>query len=220
MVTRVIRIDETGVRFPHGPQMETSDHAVLIIQGLNDRPGKYDWLIKLGNWEANGFVPVVYRPSWHDREAFNQKLEKAVREIEKMSHSFRKISIVGCSAGGSFAGNLFYKSGKVHKMVNNCGRLKVGPKNGFRGFKERTISSNAFAQSVIWFENEVEPHLSLKQRKRIMTIRPFLGDELVPGETVVINGALNRVLYCCEHGITIATALIFPNMIQEFFKND
>ena len=64
-----------------------------------------------------------------------------------------------------------------------------------------------------------EPWLEI-DKKRIMTIRPLLGDELVPGNTATIIGAQNITLPTGEHLLTIGAALtIFGKRIIDFLKD-
>ncbi len=198
--------------------MTESRHAVMIVRGLNDqREGIYERLIGFGGWEKDGLTPFVYRPNWHDGEDFKEKLKKGLQEIEKLHDQYGRVSVVGCSAGGSFAGNMFGESKLAHKMVNNCGRMRKGEVFGFRGFIKRTATSYPFAQSVVYFEESIEPNLTTYQRGNIMTITPLLGDELVPANTVLIRGARNITLPLIEHGFTIAAGL-FSRQVREFLK--
>ena len=53
----------------------------------------------------------------------------------------------------------------------------------------------------------------------MMSIRPFFGDELVPANAAILEGALNKNVYVGEHMIGIGTALLFPQQIVNFLLN-
>ena len=131
-----------------------------------------------------------------------------------------EISIIGCSAGGSAALNaLLKRPGKVERAINVCGRLRRGRQKGFRSFESRTRSSKSFAQSVDFFEQH-EESLSDEERKRVMTVRPLFGDELVPADTVSLSGACNIVIPSIEHVFSIYAALtIFSSRLCRFLKD-
>ena len=60
----------------------------------------------------------------------------------------------------------------------------------------------------------------MQDRKKILTVRPFFGDELVPADTVVIQGALNKTVPMGEHVLSIATALILYRPVIAFLKGN
>lgn len=54
-----------------------------------------------------------------------------------------------------------------------------------------------------------------------MTVRPLLGDELVPADTAVIEGANNITVPSIEHVISIAASLtIFSTPLLSFLQQE
>lgn len=193
-------------------------HYVIFIPGLGNDTN----IIRIATlfWRKYNLKPLVYPFNWHEKNTnFQRNLSKLSNLISKLSQDQCKVSLVGCSAGGSVALNAFYENNKVSKIVNVCGRLRKGTQKGFRSFTARTKSSKLFAESVELCEERTDS-LSEVDRKMIMTIRPLLGDELVPGNTTTINGAKNITLPTGEHLITIGVSLtIFAKRIINFLKN-
>ena len=95
----------------------------------------------------------------------------------------------------------------IYKSINICGRLRPGNQTGFRSFNTRTKSSHKFAQSVLQFTQK-EKFLTTSQQKRMMTISPLFGDELVPKNTCLLNKSKNIFLPTVGHSLTIICALV------------
>src|SRR3989339_119063 len=180
-------------------------HYVIIIPGLSNDTTKVK--IATSFWRKYNLQPLIYPFNWHKKNTdFTESLSKLLNLISKLSQNQNKVSLVGCSAGGSTVLNAFYKNNNVYKIVNVCGRLRKGMQKGFRSYGTRTKSSKLFAESVELCEKRID-NLSEIDKKRIMTIRPLLGDELVPGNTATIIGAQNITLPTGEHLLTIGAAL-------------
>jgi len=105
----------------------------------------------------------------------------------------------------------------IAKAVNVCGRLRAG-NHRVRSLNNMAKTSIAFKQAVQQFEN-MESELTPDDRKRLMTIRPFFGDELVPSDTVGIEGANNQLVYLPTHILGIGYSLKFSNQIIKFLVN-
>ena len=195
-------------------------HKVIIVQGLGKDKNKLIWITK--HWRKYGFDPIVYSIGWHDSEqGFIPKLDRLLEFIDKLYEEGNVISLVGTSAGGSAVVNAFTKrKRKIASVVNICGRLRVGTHKGIHSFEARTAPSPAFAESVHMCEQEIEA-FTLDDKKRILTIRPLFGDELVPANTVTIDGANNVVIPSGEHVLSIALALslLFAEVIGFLIKS-
>ncbi|MEI6462560.1 MAG: hypothetical protein WCO33_02725 [bacterium] len=200
-------------------------HIVIFVPGLGDEvnSSQVRRLIWATNrWKKHGVEPVVYLIDWYSNQReFKPKLKKLLREIDKYSKKGYKVSLVGCSAGGSAVLNAFIERREsICKVIDVCGRLRKGIQKGFRSFESRTYKSQAFAEAVEGFENR-EYLLSSEDRKRIMTIRPLLGDELVPASTNILNGANNITVPLFEHGISIFASLtVFSKNIIKFIESE
>lgn len=181
-------------------------HVVIIIPGLGDETRILRWVVR--HWRQYGLIPVVYSVGWRDREtSFLPKLAGLVGKIDQLIKEGNKVSLIGTSAGGSAAINAFMeRKSKIHRVINVCGRLRVGPTTGFRSFDSKTRSSPAFAESVRLCERGIA-QLSLPDRRKIMTVRALFGDELVPPETAIVDGARNIHVPTGEHMLSIGAAL-------------
>ncbi|MDP1722901.1 MAG: hypothetical protein Q8L37_06890 [Candidatus Gottesmanbacteria bacterium] len=191
-------------------------HTVIIIPGLGDETrvlGYITW-----HWKSYGLEPVVYSVGWRDgEESFRLKLNRLVKLIDEFVKKGAMVSLVGTSAGGSAALNAFTeRKNKIHRVINVCGRLRVGPTTGLRSFASKTKSSPAFAQSVRLCEQSIK-RLAVADRKKIMTVHAMFGDELVPSETTIIEGANNIQVPTAEHIVSIGAALtVFSKSLISF----
>jgi hypothetical protein len=194
-------------------------HVAIIIPGLGDKIALFSILKR--HWQNNGVELVVYSLGWRDKENFDSKLKKLTQLIDEQ-HAKKgiQVSLIGCSAGGSAILNAFIeRKNSLHKVINICGRLRTGKQKGFRSLKTRSKSSISFNQAVKLFEQQ-ENLLSSEDRKRIMTIRALLGDELVPSDTTTINGAYNLAIPTVEYSISIILALtILSKSLISFLKD-
>ena len=180
-------------------------HHVIIVPGLGDDADKLSWLTN--HWRKHGLEPIVHSVGWHDEQKFQPKLSVLVEMIDRYAQNGDKVSLVGCSAGGSAVLNAFFeRKNVVHRVISVCGRLRSGNQKGFRSFEARTDSSPSFATSVQLFESR-EDSLSDNDRQKIMTVRALFGDELVPADTTILRGAYNTVVPTPEHVLSIAMAL-------------
>lgn len=198
----------------------SKEHKVIVIPGLGDDTKKLKWAVR--NWKNYGLKPVVYSLGWRDNEnSFKPKLQRLLEMIDRFTDSGDSVSLVGTSAGGSAVLNAFIeRNGSINKVVNVCGRLRVGPITGFRSFEAKTRSSIAFAESVRLCERRLGL-LSDLDLKKIMTVRPMFGDELVPSETTILQGALNTKVPTPEHMLSIGAALtVFSQPIILFLKGE
>ncbi len=174
------------------------------------------WTVE--RWQKFGLTPIVASIHWRDGGKYSEKLSTVLQLIDTYSHK-GKVSLVGTSAGASLAFNAFFeRKDTVHRVVNVCGRLRAG-NHHWRSLKKMAWSSEAFEQSVLNFES-VEEKLSAVDRQKIMTIRPFFGDELVPRDTAFLPGAHNRWIYTPEHVLSIYLSLRFARPIIEFLTGN
>lgn len=194
----------------------SKEHRVIVIPGLGDEVNKISWAVS--HWRKYDLEPFVQRMGWHDGEQdFQPKLRTLLKMIDQYVEDDDRVSLVGCSAGGSAVLNAFFeRRDVVHRVINVCGRLRKGNQRSFRSFKTRTVSSPSFAQSVRLFESR-EDLLSESDREKVMTVIALLGDELVPADTTVLRGAYNTIVPAPEHVLSIAMALtIFSHPLITF----
>lgn len=197
----------------------TQPHRVLIAPGLDGRV----WGMRLvtRNWHAKyGLLPESIPIVWKDSSPLAPKLQTIIDRIDYYSNMGNRISLVGSSASGSLMLNAFVKrKSKIYKVVNLGGFVRPGNATGIRSFDRRSASSIAFKESVLRC-TQVEPKLSLADRKKILTVRPRFGDELVPPETVVIKGAQNTAIPLGEHIVTIAAAFLMYKPMIAFLAGE
>jgi pimeloyl-ACP methyl ester carboxylesterase len=196
--------------------MTHTKHFVIIVPGLGDDATKLKFATL--HWRHFGLEPIIHSVGWKDdKQDFQIKITRLLGVIDSLDPKRNKVSLIGCSAGGSAVLNAFYERRDVlNKVINVCGRLRTGSLTGFRSFKSKTASSPAFAQSIKLFETR-EPLLSQQDREKVMTVRELFGDELVPADTTTLEGAYNTTVPTGEHIFSIAMAMtIFSNRLINF----
>lgn len=188
--------------------------VVIIVPGLGDNRG-LDLLTKVWRWP--GVRTVVFKSEWKSSENYQSKLERLLDLIDK-ELAKGKVSLVGTSAGGSLVLNAFSeRKDKINRVITICARLRKGQIHGFRGFEERTKEYPAFAESI----TRAEESEKMVDKSKIMTVRALLGDELVPNNTAMIDGAKNIAVPLGEHMLSIAGSLtVFSRPIVEFLGSN
>lgn len=193
-------------------------HYVIFIPGLGDGVKKIQ--LATYHWRWFGLTPLVYSIGWRDGEDFQPKLNRLITLIDTYAYSGNTVSLVGTSAGGSAILNAFNKrKSKIHRVINVCGRLRVGPHHGFRSFEYCTQSSPAFAQSVQLCE-KIQTYLTISDRQKIMTMQPVF-DEVVPPDTTMVKGTENKTIPSIGHALSIALSLtLISNPLIKFLNNE
>jgi len=193
--------------------MQFIDH-VIIIPGLGNNVPFHIWATN--SWKKYGIIPHVFDTRWKTEEkGFSEKLERAIKLIDSVSGKNSKISLVGNSAGSSFALNLFgERKNKISRVIINCGRVRDGDWPWFT-FNQATALSPSFKESVLNAQ-ELEKNFTSGDRKKMLTLRPLF-DEVVPPSTVPIQGATNKITPFVEHGLCIALNMtLFKKQIIDF----
>ncbi|MFZ2025417.1 MAG: hypothetical protein WAV51_03985 [Microgenomates group bacterium] len=192
-------------------------HKIIIIPGLGDESIHLRLITR--HWKRFGLDTVVYPVGWFDEEKqFMPKLNRLLKLVDGFVKDGHTVSLIGNSAGGSAVLNIFAaRKDVIHRVINICGRVRTGTTKGFRSFENRTSSSPAFAQSIKMAE-EAEKSFTAKDRVKIMTIHPIF-DELVPDDTLTIQGATNIQIPMVFHSPGILSALtIFSKLITLFLE--
>lgn len=192
-------------------------HHVIIIPGLGNETEKLKWV--LNSWNKYHLIPYVFDARWKIEEnSFQPKLDEALKLVDSLVEKNTRISLIGNSAGSSFALNIFAQRKKlIHRVVINCGRVRRGDWPWFT-FEQATKSSPSFKESVIRAE-KIEKKLTNNDRKKIITFRPLF-DEVVPPQTVTIQGAKNEIIPSIEHMCSIALSMtLLKKQIIEFIVN-
>ena len=191
-----------------------SDNHVIIIPGLGNNVDLH--ILASNRWIRFGIIPHVFDAKWKTEEkGFSEKFERALRLVDSLANKNSKISIVGNSAGSSFALNLFGKRRRqISRVIINCGRVRDGDWPWFT-FDQATASSPSFKESVL-MSQKLEKTLTISDRKKILTLRPLF-DQVVPPSTVPIKGAVNKITYSLEHSLSIALNMtLFKKQIIDF----
>lgn len=181
---------------------------VIIIPGLGNGIPQHVWATN--GWRRFGIIPHVFDTRWKEEEiGFLEKFARALKLVDSLSKTNSPISIVGNSAGSSFALNLFGERRKIiNRVIINCGRVRNGDWPWFT-FNQATERSPSFKESVLKAQ-ELEKTFTKEDRSRILTLRPLF-DEVVPPSTVSIYGAKNAVVPSLEHGLSITLNMTLLN---------
>lgn len=194
------------------------ENHVIIIPGLGNGVSKHEWAVK--DWGKYGIIPHVFDAKWRVEEnGFQEKFDRALKMVDGLPDKNVKISIIGNSAGSSFAINILGKRKKrINKVIINCGRVRDGDWPWFT-FDQATASSPSFKESVL-LAQKIERTFTDEDRKKILTLRPIF-DEVVPLSTVPIKGATNKVILSLEHSLSIALNMtLFRKQIIDFILLD
>jgi len=199
--------------------VRAGQHIVIIVPGLGDREKGIKMITNF--WKKYNLNPIIFPIRWSNSENFEQKLDRIINLIDRLKDEHKIISLIGTSAGGGVAINAFIRRKKyIHKVINICGRLSVGPTKGWRSFESATSHYPAFAQSIILLEKNAK-QLDQNDRKKIMTITAKFGDELVPKKTNYFKDAYNISIPTFEHMASIILSLtFFSNKIFSFLKSN
>lgn len=192
----------------------SSNNHVIIIPGLGNNVDLH--VFSSNRWKKFGIIPHVFDAKWKTEEkGFSEKFERALKLIDSLINKNSRISIVGNSAGSSFALNLFGKRRRqISRVIINCGRVRDGDWPWFT-FDQATASSPSFKESVL-MSQKLENTLTISDRKKILTLRPLF-DEVVPPSTVPIEGAKNKITLSLEHSLSIALNMtLFKRQIIDF----
>lgn len=190
--------------------------AIIYVPGLNDNNFINRNIVKLLPYFWKGYEVHIISPIWSEGKEFEQKLKFIINKIDELSKKGHAIYLFGQSAGGSAVLNAFVaRKTKVKKVVNICGRLRKA-QGVFPSLDFAARGNPAFKESVLIFENSNEKKLTMKDRKKILTIKPFL-DEIVPSSTASLKGATNITIPVMEHSLGGVLALtLFSSKIKDF----
>lgn len=187
--------------------MSAAKYHMVIIPGLSDHATGIE---KLLNNRFPAAQIHIYRVPWkNDKESYDLKITRFLDFLDSLTVSKAKIVLVGISAGGSFATNAYAKRKKhIHKVINVCGRLRAGRRVHIPMWLA-SVKSKAFVESVQASERNLEK-FTASDRKKFMTMKSLF-DEMVPRQTVTLEGATNVVIPMVEHVLSQAYALCLMN---------
>ncbi len=196
------------------------NHTIILVPGLGDTHPLSRFVLRLATlrWQQAGFKVAIHRVGWRDGGSYAAKLRTLVEHIDQLADE-GPLSLIGTSAGASLALNSFLERPRsINKVINVCGRLRAGH-HYWRSLGRMAQTSSAFKTSVETFEKN-ESELSASDRARILTVRPFFGDELVPQDTAAMPGATNRWIYLPGHMAGIFWSLLLAEPLWEFLRSE
>ncbi|HXE10067.1 MAG TPA: hypothetical protein VN554_01440 [Verrucomicrobiae bacterium] len=196
---------------------------VLYINGLGDGAWNRREHIMASNLERHGHRMEHAHLDWLANGGFESRLQETVGQAETILRDEGRLAIVGSSAGGSMAVNVFgaLESEDVF-AVNMCGRLAEGD---LAATDWRTLdnmahlgtsrASQSFYDSVKFCEEETVPNLTDEQKKRLLIFHQLF-DFVVPHQTMLIPGVDNKRLAVIGHGLGIFLAgRMLPELLSE-----
>lgn len=192
-------------------------HVLILVPGL----GNYDRILKL--WikvfTRGDFKIIVCDVDWKKGELnFEDKVKIVEEKINNLASKKHKVSIMGLSAGGSIALAAFHAlNKKVSFTVTVCSCLKLNHDNTKRE-KEIFELFPSYKKAVQFFENTILPEMSRPEKEKVLTLRPIF-DELVPVNTMVINGAKNKRVFLLRHISLYIILFFFSSYIFKFINS-
>jgi len=195
-------------------KINNNKHYIIIIPTIMDDALAIRVFTKF--WYLIGFTPIVLKFGWrniNDESDFTQSINRIITEVDQFSKS-GTVSLVGCSAGGNIAINVFSKRTHIaRRVINVCGALKS------TGISSK-FDTQTYVNSLKLCEKTLL-EMDGEKKKRIMTIHPRFGDEFVKKETVITDGARNVTVPTYEHMFSIFMSLtLFSKKIFKFLKED
>ncbi len=187
---------------------------LIIIPGLGNNIKGH--ILATAGFKKFNIVPYIFDTKWRIEEnGFEEKFKRALKLVDSLASKNSKISIMGNSAGSSFAINLFAnRKNQIDKIIINCGRVRDGDWPWFT-FDQATKLSPSFRESVLWAQ-KFEKNFTNADRKKILTLRPIF-DEIVPPLTVPIRGAKNEIIPLIGHSLTITLNMtLLKNKVVNF----
>lgn len=169
--------------------------AYLYINGLGDGTTKPHEKLAQWWWQRAGVELAHMQVNWYEG-SFEEKLATGVANVEQLLERYDGAVIMGASAGGSLAVNIFGQlAARNVCAVSAHARLRTGDfPPGHRMAIQRDIPyrhfphpSPSFYDSMTAVE-QMTARLTPEQTRRILTLTQ-LTDLIVPTETMTIPGA-------------------------------
>lgn len=189
-------------------------HHVIYLPGLGDHR-RWGQPATLKSWERFGVQAHYHQIGWADGEAFDSKLKRVVKEIDKLNDQGLEVSLVGTSAGASIALNAYsLRSEKVHKLVFICGKIRHPENVNPRYFKKNPALKESLYLSEANFQK-----LSDSDKHKMLYLHA-LSDHIVPPRFNKPAGIKSRAVLAFGHILGIFTAVTFYSLIiAKFIKS-
>ncbi len=161
-------------------------HKLVVMPGLGDHlPSRTIFHRNATqNWKAFGIDPEVRLPGWNEGN-LDEKLTRFLEELDPLLGRYDQVSLLGTSASGVLALNMFMDQPRIHKVVTVASRLSS---NKF------SSQNRTFEDALRRFEERSDTHLTSDMRSRVMTVCAAYGDDNVYPQVARLEGATNYVI--------------------------
>lgn len=202
-----------------------SEITALYLHGLGRtelRPGERAILAR---HRRLGIAVVPVAIDWCSAETFPELLDRVTHQATDLlvaAGGLEKLLIEGSSAGGSLAINVARQLNDPRvQVISHSGRLRAGDfARGSRSSLEQCAhlgtnrASQSFYDSVQYCETVTLPSLT-KDDKGRMTITKPLADEVVPINTMTIDGVRTITVPIIGHSLGIGWGMLkAPSLIR------
>lgn len=207
--------------------IERRDIGFLYINGLGSGRTTMREVLMRWWWRRAGIDLRLAHVNWFDQRDLSEKIHEVQLRVDRLLEDHSGVAIIGCSAGGSLAVNVFQRL----KKKNICavvahGRLQAGPYSSEqavslynRAKMHTNHPSQSFFDSVIQAETFTIPGLSNPDKWKLLTLTQ-LTDGVVPTECMRISGVQNHRAFAFGHfGGFVAHLFGDRNLIIRFATN-
>lgn len=195
--------------------------SFLYLNGLGD--GRQHWHEKLAMrwWDKTGTTLEHFPVNWYAEPELDRLIESIAQKVDELLRSSGRVAIIGSSAGGSLAINVFHANrNKDIVVINAHGRLAKGdysPEQGM-SLENKAKRSTTFYESVERAEAAVLDFTDEEKRKILVLTQ--LTDMVVPMETMAIPGVrTHRSITFGHSGGFLSHLIVDRDMIVQFAKN-
>lgn len=177
-------------------------HTIIYIPGLGDKYDDYRRkALKL--WPLFGVNAVLVPMNWYSGGAYDERFERASKVIIDAVDRGHVVSLVGESAGGSMAINLFASHPVVASVITIAGVNRASTP-----VAQRTLRRGpAFAVSRQRVDESLRS-INSERKRQIYTLSALL-DSVVRARNSHIEGARNYRVWSVGHLFTITLCLTF-----------
>ncbi len=196
------------------------------MNGLGDGTPRNVELNFLKKFSLMGYETVHARLDWRTNQSFTDVFDRVSQKLlqPKLQVS-SSIVIIGSSAGGSMAINLFSRFQDKPNIfaINLGGRLARGnlAKHDYRTLDfaahiGKSHQSQLFYDSVAYCEDTAIPSLQASSLDRLRIMIPF-ADEVVPVQTMKISDVQRTRIPAVGHlPAALIGGLMIPRILSEF----
>jgi dienelactone hydrolase len=172
---------------------------ILYIPGLGDKNDSFRRRA-LGWWKYKNITAELVPMNWSTNESYSAKFERVSAAIDSVKD--KKVVLVGESAGGSMAVNVYSaRPNDIHRAMTLCGK-NTHPENvsptTYRNNPAFRPSMDATIQSV--------HRLTPEQKRAFVSITP-LYDPTVPVAQTLLPGCRHVWLWTVGHVVPIVMGL-------------